>query len=281
MKISTIFLMLILLVSCTENASSDKSQPKDSEHSSSTKKELIEFQTILDSANLTGSILIYSASDSTYYSNDFEWAEIGRLPASTFKIVNSIIGLETGVVEDDSTIFEWDGQPRRLKVWEQDLVFRDAFHKSCVPCYQEIARSIGSKRMNDYLTKLDYGDMVVADTNIDVFWLEGDSKISQMQQISFLKRFYYNDLPVQDRTTKLMKKLMVIDETDSYTISGKTGWAIRNGHNNGWFVGYLEKEGKVYFFAVNVDPKESFNMDLFPKIRTEVALKAFESMGII
>ena len=271
----------LLLFSCSNNESTEPVKTDDSIQSSPRKEEVHEFQTILDSANLTGSILIYSASDSTYYSNDFEWAEIGRLPASTFKIVNSIIGLETGVVEDDSTIFKWDGQPRRLKIWEQDLVFRDAFHKSCVPCYQEIARSIGSKRMNDYLTKLDYGDMVVADTNIDVFWLEGDSKISQMQQISFLKRFYYNDLPIQDRTTKLMKKLMVIDETDSYTISGKTGWAIRNGHNNGWFVGYLEKEGKVYFFAVNVDPKEAFNMDLFPKIRTEVALKAFESMGII
>jgi len=55
------------------------------------------------------------------------------MPASTFKIVNSIIALETGVVENDSTMFKWNGEKRRLPIWEQDLTFRDAFHFSCVP----------------------------------------------------------------------------------------------------------------------------------------------------
>lgn len=281
MKFLVPLLVVFALVSCSGNEKSNPTKRPSSLHTFPKKENIEEFQSILDSANLTGSILIYSLSDSIYYSNDFEWAEVGRLPASTFKITNSIIALETGVVRDDSALFVWDGKPRRLKVWEQDLVFRDAFHKSCVPCYQEIARAIGTKRMNEYLSKLDYGDMVVADTNIDVFWLEGDSKISQMQQISFLTRFYNNDLPISERTAKLMKRLMVIDETERYRISGKTGWSIRNVHNNGWFVGYLEQEGQVFFFAVNVDPNESFNMDLFPKIRSEVAMRAFEVLEIL
>ncbi len=236
---------------------------------------------VLDSTEVEGSILIFDAQKGIYYSNDFEWANIGRLPASTFKITNSIIGLETGVVENDSTFFKWDGKKRRLKTWERDFIFRDAFHASCLPCYQEIARGIGEKRMNEYLTKLNYGNMQVDSSNIDLFWLVGDSKISQYEQINFLKRFYYEVLPISERTEKIMKRLMVIENNKDYKLSGKTGWAVREGHNNGWFVGYLEKGSEVYFFATNIDPKEKFNMKLFPKIRSEITLEALKKLKIL
>ena len=91
---------------------------------------------------------------------------------------------------------------RRLKVWEQDLTFKQAFHYSCVPCYQEVARKIGATRMNVWLNKLDYGQMHVDTTNIDVFWLEGDSQINQYQQIDFLKRLYRSELLISHRTER-------------------------------------------------------------------------------
>ena len=239
------------------------------------------FEGILDSAKLSGSILIYQPSKETFYSNDFKDCEKGGLPASTFKITNSIIALETGVVEDDSTLFKWDGKPRRLKIWEQPLIFRQAFHYSCVPCYQDVARRIGVKRMQEHLKKFNYGNMLVDSSTIDLFWLEGESKITPYQQIDFLKRFYMNELPIKDRTSKIMKRLMVIDENDSFTISGKTGWAIRNGNNQGWFVGYLEKNNETYFFATHVEPEESFNMKMFPAIRGQVIRRAFKELGVI
>ena len=124
-----------------------------------------EFQAFIDSADVTGSILLYDLNNDTYYSNDFNWTRKGYLPASTFKIPNSMIALETGVVENDSTLFEWIGYERRLKFWEQDLTFKKAFHYSCVPCYQEVARKIGATRMNAWLNKLDYGQMHVDTTN--------------------------------------------------------------------------------------------------------------------
>ena len=240
-----------------------------------------EFQTIIDSANVEGAILIYDLDGDKYYSNDFEWTKNGNLPASTFKITNSIIALETGVVENDSTLFKWNGEKRRLKNWEQDLIFRDAFHFSCVPCYQELARKIGIKRMTEYLEKLEYGNMKVDSTNIDLFWLEGESRINQFQQIDFLKRFYQSDLPISEQTKRIMKRMMVIEENDEYKLSGKTGWSIRNGNNNGWFVGYIKYKSKTYFFATNVEPKEQFDMNMFPIIRKDVTFKAFEQMKII
>lgn len=264
--------MLIFVIQCA------KSQKKEI---SSTKVYQTSFQSILDSANVRGAILLYDLQKNTYYSNDFNWAKKGRLPASTFKIPNSIIALETGVVKNDSTLFVWDGQKRAIKRWEQDLILKEAFHYSCVPCYQKVARKIGVKKMKAYLKILDYGVMQFDANNLDLFWLEGDSKISQWQQIDFLVRFYQSKLPISNRTNKIMKNMMLLEEQSSYSLSGKTGWFIRNGLNNGWFVGYMEANQKMYFFATNISPKKNFDMDRFHAIRKEITYQALQEMGIL
>lgn len=278
MKVIYIIPLLIGLFSCTgKKTESDKKEIKVVE------REIIvpQFEKIIDSANVEGAILIYDLKNDKYYSNDFNWAKKRNLPASTFKITNSIIALETGVVENDSTLLKWNGEKRRFKNWEQDLILRDAFHFSCVPCYQEIARKVGENKMNKFLKKLDYGNMKVDSSNLDLFWLEGESSITQFQQINFLKRLYQSELPISERTEMIMKRMIVIEDTDDYKLSGKTGWSIRNGNNNGWFVGYVETQSKIYFFATNVEPKQQFDMNMFPMIRKDVTFKAFEQMKII
>lgn len=278
MKKIHILSIVILVFSCTnKKTNSDKNQSPEIE------REIVvsEFQTLIDSADVKGSILIYDLKDDKFYSNNFNWAKKGNLPASTYKITNSIIALETGVVQNDSTLFKWNGEERRLKIWENDMIFKDAFHYSCVPCYQEVARKIGVNRMNKYLDKLDYGKMKVDSTNIDLFWLEGESQINQYQQIEFLKRFYNSELPISKRTETIMKRMIVIEEDETYKLSGKTGWSIRDGNNNGWFVGFVEIKENTYFFATNVEPNQNFNMDLFPMIRKELTFKALKQLNII
>jgi beta-lactamase class D len=240
-----------------------------------------EFQSIIDSANVEGAILVYDFEQDKYYSNDFEWTKKGQLPASTFKIPNSIIALEIGIVKNDSTLFKWDGKKRGYKIWEQDLIFKDAFHYSCVPCYQEVAKEIGFKRMKEYLDLFNYGSIIVDSVTIDNFWMEGDSRINQFQQIDFLKTFYQSQLSISERTVKIMKRMMVIEENSAFKLSGKTGWSYSNGIENGWFVGYIESKGMTYFFATNIEPKENLNMELFPKIRKDVTFKAFQELRII
>lgn len=238
------------------------------------------FQQILDAAEVNGVILIFDEKNNTYHSNNFERANEGFLPASTFKIPNSVIALETGVVEDENTIFKWDGKKRALKIWDQDLTFTNALRKSCVPCYQDIARQVGVNRMNEYLGKLDYKNMVVDSSALDLFWLEGDSRITAMEQIDFLSRFYHSKLPISKRTEKIVKDMIFYNEKPTYNLSGKTGWSIRNGNNLGWFVGYIEKADELYFIATNVDPKESFDMKKFAKIRLQVLMEATKLLGI-
>ncbi len=275
MKKIVVITLLILFSSCENKVKNKSVEVKEAKIITKS------FQVILDSAKVKGAILIYDFQKIKWYSNDFEWTEKGKLPASTFKITNSIIGLETEVIKSDSMLFKWNGEKRRLKVWEQDLTFNKAFHYSCVPCYQEVAKKIGVERMNNYLKKLNYGFMKVDSTSIDNFWLQGNSKINQQQQINFLKRFYTSELPISKRTERIMKELMVIEENEAFKISGKTGWSIRNGNNNGWFVGYIETKKGVHFFATNIEPKEDFNMKMFPMIRKEISYKAFKQIDII
>lgn len=273
-----ILMISVSLLSCKSElrekaAEAEILQPKDS---------LIpELQSVFDSANVNGAIIVYDPQKSVYYSNDFNRSDRGFLPASTFKIPNSLIALETGVIENDSTVIKWNGEKRRLAIWERDLVLRDAFQLSCVPCYQEIARKIGVDRMLKYLKRFEYGNMIVDSSTIDLFWLEGDSKITPRQQITFLEKFYTSELGVSKRTEDIMKRIMVVDSTDQYILSGKTGWAIRNENNIGWFVGYIEKNDEVFYFATNIEPKIDFNMDMFPQIRNEISRKAITVLGII
>jgi beta-lactamase class D len=272
---------LLLVIACAILACNGKEN--DENKSDRTTDDFVlkqEFQQLFDSAKLNGAILVYDLQKDTFYSNDFEWCKKGHLPASTFKIANSIIALETGVVENDSTLLKWDGQKRAVKIWEQDLILRDAFHFSCVPCYQEVARKIGVERMIEYLDKLDYGNMQVDSSNIDYFWLEGESEITQFQQIDFLRRFYLSKLPISEGTEKTMKRMMVIEENKNYKLTGKTGWSDSNG-NNGWFVGYVETKNGIYFYAANIEPTENFDMDLFSGIRKEITIKALKQMHIL
>jgi beta-lactamase class D len=281
MKLRKHFLRVIVALLISSCGQHTGSRQEYQEISSADKKVIAEFQSILDSANVTGCILVLDPQQGIAYSNDFQACNEGHLPASTFKIPNSIIALETGVVENDSTLFKWNGEKRRSPAWERDLIFRDAFRVSCVPCYQETARRIGTARMREYLDKLDYGEMTVDSSTIDLFWLEGESKITPVQQVDFLCRFYFSRLPISQRTETIMKRVMLIEKTDTYTLSGKTGWAIRNGNNNGWFVGYLESSNKVYFFATNIYPQVEFNMDLFPIIRAQITMEALKRLNII
>ena len=79
----------------------------------------------------------------------------------------------------------------------------------------------------------------------------------------------------------LKEKIMFLDENEDYKLSGKTGWAIRNGNNLGWFVGFVEKGDNIYYVATNVTPLNEGNTEGFAQVRLKIALKALENLGIL
>lgn len=240
---------------------------------------MLDFQLLVDSADVEGSILILS--NNVLYSNNFDWARERHIPASTFKIPNSIIALELGILENDSSVIQWDGEPRFMKSWEQDLFFRDAFHFSCVPCYQEIAREVGVERMRKKTDALNFGELVIDSSNIDQFWLTDDAQISQFEEIDFLKRFHEHQLPISDRTYEIMNRMMIIESNDRYTLRGKTGWSDNGKENNCWFVGSVESEGTIHYFATNITPDYDADISTIVSIRKEITRKALKQLGIV
>ncbi|GAA5221549.1 class D beta-lactamase [Membranihabitans marinus] len=272
----TLNITLFLILGCWHlSCQSSTSQSPNSSHEGNYHN-LPAFQNIIDSAGVKGCILVYDLQNNQYFSNDYDWANKGQLPASTFKIPNSLIALETGVAASDSTLFKWDGQPKFLKSWEQDLILRDAFRLSCVPCYQDIARKVGVTRMQTYVDQLQYGHMDIDSSNINLFWLTGKSRISPMEQISFLKKLYENNLPISKRSLDMVDSMMVIEGHHNGTLFGKTGWSSNDSVDNGWFVGYQISNAEVLFFAANVEPKPTFNMDDFAQIRKDIVFNALE-----
>jgi beta-lactamase class D len=279
MKSLLLFFSLFVLLSCHSTPPGQQNTTEEEEIPLKNNRQA--FQELLDSLKLIGTLLILDETENTYHSNNFDEAKTGQLPASTFKIPNTIIALETGVAADPEHLFKWDGTDRWLDAWEQDLTLKEAFAVSCVPCYQEVARTVGLERMRTELRKLEYFGMAFDSATVDNFWLRGDSRITPLEQISFLKRIYQEELPIRPATQRAIHDIMVMEKTDDYTLSGKTGWSIDGEDNNGWFVGFVEREGKVYYFATNVAPGPGFEMDGFAAARIRVTRLALADLGIL
>lgn len=207
-----------------------------------------------EAERVTGSIALYDTQDGVLSCSDVKRCQQSAIPASTFKIPNSMIALETGVVEGPDTVLPWDRKQYQVDNWNQDLKFRDAFRFSCVPCYQAIARKVGEAGEREWVEKLGYGNR---DTSggVDQFWLSGGLRISQLEQIDFLRRFDGNKLPISERTADMVRDIMTLDVTESYVLRGKTGSASppHEPMTAYWFVGWLELGERRVFFATLLD----------------------------
>ncbi len=212
-----------------------------------------EFTEVFESRDVEGCFVLYDEARRRYHLYDSARCYRGFLPASTFKIPNSLISLETGAIRDTNEIIKWDGQTRDIEVWNRDHTLRSAFRVSCVPCYQQLAHRVGVQQMRYYLERIDYGEMKVDTNSLSHFWLRGPSRITPMEQIDFLRRLYHGQLPFSPEHMQTVKSIMISEKTDDYTIYGKTGWAVENRQNIGWWVGWVEKNGRPYFFATNIE----------------------------
>ncbi len=165
------------------------------------------------------------------------------LPASTFKIFNSMVALETAVASDDQLQLKWDGVARRPE-WDKDMNMREAFKVSNLPYYQEIARRIGPGRMQHYLDTMKYGNMKM-EGNIDNFWLNNSLQVSADEEMGLLKRMYFAELPISERTQRIVKTMMLMEQTPGYNVYWKTGTGSVGDKTIYWVVGFAEKIMKV------------------------------------
>ena len=238
-----------------------------------------DFQQFYDQNEVTGSFVLYDQNNDNYIFYNHSQFNKQFTPASTFKICNSLIGLETGVVKDENFIIKWDGVERRIPAWNQDQDLKTAFKNSTVWYYQELARRVGGKRMKYWLDKTNYGN---ADTSggIDKFWLTGGLRITPEQQIDFLRKLYDNNLPFSQRTIDIVKKIMIAKDTLNYVVRAKTGWGFQDDLDIGWYVGYVETKDNVYFFANCIQTTDSENKN-FAKSRINIVYQILKELNIV
>lgn len=238
----------------------------------------INFERYFKEMGVEGSIVIYDLKANRTYQHNPTRNATSYLPASTFKILNSLISLETGVISDEVAVLTWDGIKRDIEEWNHDLNMKEAYKRSAVWFYQVLARKVGYERMQDWVTKVGYGNKKIGgEKDIDKFWLEGELRITPQEQIQFLRRLYNQDLPFSKRTFSIVKDIMVVEQTPDYTIRAKTGWATKVAPQIGWYVGYLERNKNVYFFAVNIDIRN--NKDL--AARKELMRRCFKDLRLL
>lgn len=238
------------------------------------------FQPFFESYGVKGCFLLYDLNNDFYQIYNSARCEQGFLPASTFKILNALIGLETGAIIGEDMVIPWDGAVRSVEEWNRDHTLSSAITYSVVPYFQEVARRIGPERMKEYIDDSDYGRMDITQETIDRFWLWGDSQITPWEQMNFILNFYQNKLPFSTENIDLVKKLIILKQTDQWTFSGKTGMTIQDGKNLGWLVGYLKQNGNTWFYVCNVESGTD-NTEKFKESRRAITEKVFRSIGLM
>ncbi len=242
-----------------------------------------EMQKLFD--NHEGAFVLFDNSGGKFLRVNEKRCAERTLPASTFKIPNSVIGLESGVIPDENFVIKWDGVDRGIKEWNEDNSLATAIKYSVVPYYQELACRVGREKMQKFLNDFNYGNKIIGE-RIDTFWLDNSLKISPDEQIEFLKKFYFYELPVSKRSIDIVKKIMTAEEYPHSILKYKTGGGRKeDGTWLGWLVGFVEKKNTadtnkndVYFFALNIDGKSFEDVS---KQRMKTAKEILKQLNLI
>ncbi len=196
-------------------------------------------------------------------------------PCSSFKIINSLIGLETKVIEDENTTFKWDGTKYPIESWNNDHTLKTAIQNSVVWYYQKLASQVGEEKMQDFLNKINYGNKDISG-GITTFWLQSSLKISPREQVDVLRKFYDYQLPFSKKNIDIVKNIIVLSDENGIKLSGKTGSGLMPNDEkfiNGWFVGYVEKDKNVYIFATNIEANDSSDKSASGQEAKEITLQ--------
>lgn len=230
---------------------------------------------LFEKYNAKGSLVISSLDGAKNYIYNAPRAGKRMTPASTFKILNTLIALDENVI-DEEKIFIWDKTDKGWRAWNKNQTLKAAFQISCVWCYQEIARKLNHNVYKKHMKNIDYGNAKTG-PKLDTFWLNGRLKISSFEQIELLKKIYKNKLPYSKEHINVLKSMMQLKRTPVYEISGKTGWATSSSVPIGWFVGYIKTKDDVYFFATNLDSPTKKAL----RLRQIITMEAFKIKGIL
>lgn len=206
--------------------------------------------------DLAGTAVVYDEQADTWRVFDRGRAQTRFLPASTFKVFNALVALDAAAVKDEYEVIRWDGVKRDNENWNRDQSLASAMKFSAVWFYQEMARRAGAARMREWIDRVGYGNRDIGG-GLDRFWLDGGLRISAVEQIAFLRRLARGDLPFSARAQETVRRITIVESAPDFVLHAKAGWGLRGGaavgSDIGWFVGWVERAGRRWFFAVDID----------------------------
>jgi len=224
-----------------------------------------------------GTFVLYDPERGLMRGHDRRRAETRYIPASTFKIPNSLIGLAVGAAASVEEVLPYRSkEPPFSPAWEKDMGLREAMAVSNVPIYQELARRIGLERMHQAVVRLGYGNEQIG-PQVDRFWLRGPLAISAVEQTLFLNRLARRQLPFPIAAQRAVADITVVERGEGWVLHAKTGWQNGPGAGVGWWVGWVEKGAHVYPFALNMDLGGRADADL----RLSVGRAALKATGVL
>jgi len=194
--------------------------------------------------------------------NDHARCTQGRRPYSTFKLANSLIAVDAGVLDGPDAPMTWDkravpDEKKYLDAWRKEHTLRSAIKVSSVPHFRTLARTIGEARMKAGLAKLDYGNQNIGG-GLDKFWLSGDIRISAEQQLAFVDKLAHGKLAVSAKAQEVVREISTLETKGTRVLHGKTGSGPGNDNGPGadylvWQVGWIEDGSTVVPYAAWVE----------------------------
>lgn len=234
-------------------------------------------------AGYTGTFVLYDEGKDQYTIYNPEQSQKRLSPCSSSKIYNGLIGLETGVLTDENTMLVWDETPRGMKIWDQNHTLASAIKNSVVWYFVEFMHQVGREKTQYYYDQMGYGNRDISGGHVfdeaksEPFWIQSSLKINAMEQVGLLRKLYNDKLPFSTRNMDIIKKCIVLSDQDGIVFSGKTGSGSKDGkYILGWFVGSIEKEGKRYYFAANVEGENASGI-----AAREISKEILKDMGIM
>lgn len=199
-----------------------------------------------------GSFVLYDTGANTWTIYNPEQAATRVSPDSTYKIYDALFSLESGIITSDNSYIAWDRMPYPFETWNTDQDLNSAMRHSVTWYFQQLDQQLGLKRIRQYITDIGYGNQNVNE-DPKTYWLESSLKISPIEQVELLIRFYNNDLGFKSENIDAVKSTLRLPSALNGTLYGKTGTGAINGENvNGWFIGYVVGSGNTCFFAANI-----------------------------
>lgn len=209
-------------------------------------------------------------------------------PYSSFKIAAALIAFETGVFKDEKQLIRWDGVKRGRKEIDQDLTPITFMSTSAKWVTEWIMTKVGEKKIAAFLKSFSYGNQDFSGGLKDA-WVSSSLKISAREQVSFLSKFWSDELGLSSLTNEKAKNIFFVKKFGGNTeLYGKTGTGCLEGNKClsqpdkmiGWFVGILKNDKDIFVFAGNASDLKPHGPPAGPRMReaTEAILK---QMGLV